>query len=305
MHTIEEIAAKLDALNLWAKVSPYHWAIKPRGIAFPYFCGISVKEPHLVKVKLMLLEGWQTFHDFVRTRIDRDFGFYSSVAEMPHYELVYFENGQSVLLRCDTGFVPAKVEDAGRREWCQRMLWEVYGVMLRVEADPKLPLSFADEQAMFARVESVNGAWADSPLSIPSPRPHVERVSVPKDLLAKAKDLPIVKDLSLAVDMRLLSNVVTKEPRPRCAYQLSAAVVADGTKVALDRVSVAPDLGLRGVWEGMPAQLLRRVVDFGRIPGEIRVASQRVFRLLRPLMIELPFKLTLVNQLEAGGKTLL
>ena len=47
----------------------------------------------------------------------------------------------------------------------------------------------------------------------------------------------------------------------------------------------------------MPAQLLKALIGRGRIPGEIRLRSGRVFRLLRPLCEELPFKLSLHDEL--------
>ena len=48
----------------------------------------------------------------------------------------------------------------------------------------------------------------------------------------------------------------------------------------------------------MPPLVLRELVRRGRIPGEIKVRSGRVFRLLRPLCVELPFKLSLHEKLD-------
>ena len=296
-RSVEEIAAKMDALGVWNALEPYHWALKSQGVAFPYFCSVMKGDRPAVKVRFLFLEGWQTFHDYVRTRIDHAFGFYSSPAEMPHFELVVCTDGSAKFFRHDTGYVPQEA-DARSRVLGAKLLWEAYGVMLRVESDPKLPLSFSGEQAMFARIEGADGVWRDSPLAIPPPRPHVEKVAFPKELVAKAKDLPFEKEAAVAVTLQLLTNVITKEPRPRSVYELKAVDAAGGAVVCADRISIAPETGLRAVWEGMPAQLLRRLVERGRIPGEIRVASPRVFRLLRPLCLELPFKLSLHDNLE-------
>ena len=51
----------------------------------------------------------------------------------------------------------------------------------------------------------------------------------------------------------------------------------------------------------MPPQLLRELIRIGKVPGEIKVRSGRVFRMLRPLCIELPFKLSLHEKLEHLG----
>ena len=73
---------------------------------------------------------------------------------------------------------------------------------------------------------------------------------------------------------------------------------AGGKAPAIDvKVTVPQDGGLRRMWESMPPQLLKALIARGRIPGEIKVMSGRVFRFLRPLCLELPFKLSLHDSL--------
>ena len=276
----EELGQKINALHLWDAILPFNWIVKPLGTVFPYFCTILKGDGKPVCVRYLMIEGWQTFHDFVRTRVDRNWGFYSTPMELPHFELV----------------VGVKI------------LWETYGVMMRVESDRELPLRFATDKSMFARVETSAG-WIDTPMEIPDPRPHIEKVSIAKALLAKAKDLPFGQSESVELDFRIDLGVVTKEPRPRCAYRLLAIDPATGACVISDRTSVTPDGGLKAMWEGLAPRVLTRLVERGRIPGEIRVCSGRVFRMLRPLCLDIPFKLSLhdaLPKLEAafagGGK---
>ena len=302
--TAEEIVRKMDGLNLWQTVAPFHWGIKPRGTVIPYFVCLLLGDGSPIKVRVLLLEGWQTFHDFVRTRIDRNFGFYQTPMELPHFEVVVLADGSAHLSRHDPGYMPV-VATAAQRDFCARLLWQVYGVMLRIESERSLPLKFAAERAIFARVEGRDGEWTDEPLVVPDVRPHEETVSFPNALLAKAKDLPFVRDYALELDFRLQTNVMTQEARPRCVYLLAAIDAQTGAKVISDRASVLPDLGLRGLWEQMPGRFLERLVEGGRIPGEVKVRSGRVFRLLRPLCMDLPFKLSLhdsLPRLEAALK---
>lgn len=302
----EEIGRKLDALGLWDVMMPYNWVVKPRGTVFPYFCTLLAGDPTVVRVRLLMIEGWQTFHDFVRTRVDRNFGYYTTPMEVPHYELIVCRSGEVRLSRHDAGYMPRELTDH-ERPLVEKILWESYGVMMRVESDRKLPLRFASEKSMFARVEAKEGTWSDEPLEIPPPRPLVERVSFPKDLIAKAKDLPLVDKEAIELDLRLMPNVMTKEERPRCAYQLTAIVSGTGARVISDRTSITPEGGLKGLWEGMPQRVLLRLVERGSIPGEIKVLSGRVFRLIRPLCLELPFKISLhdaLPDLEAAYHTL-
>ena len=271
---------------------PYHWAIKPRGTVLPYFFAVAKGDRPEVKMRLLLLEGWQTFHDFIRTSVDHDFGWYSAPMEFPHFELVFLEDGSSVLFRHDPGYMPMPPDERGRAI-SERMLWEVFGVMMRIETDRKLPLKFADEKAVFARVEDHKGIWTDEPLPIPDPRPHVEAVTFTKDDIKKAKDIPFATEESIELDFRIAPGLVTKEKRPRYAYVLAGLDGASGERIFWDRVSMDPEAGLRGLWESMPRRVLSHIIARGRVPGEIKVVSGRVFRLMRPLCMDLPFRLSL------------
>ena len=294
--TIEDIGRKLDGLGLWDAVGPYHWAIKPKGTAFPYFFCLLKGEQAPVKVRLLLLEGWQTFHDFVRTRIDRNYAFYLSPIEFPHYELVILESGEMKLFRHDAGYAPLEA-DARQRDFCARLLWEMFGVMMRIETDRQLPLKFATEKAIFARVETAPDVWSDEPLVIPDPRAHVERVVFKKDDIAAAKDLPFAAEEKIEVDFRLFPHWVTTEKRPRNAYVLCVLDAATGERLVWDRRTIDPETGLRGMWESLPPRLLAHIIARGRVPSEIRLSSGRIFRLLRMLCTEIPFKLSLHDRM--------
>jgi hypothetical protein len=245
-----------------------------------------------------MLEGWQTMHDYVRTRLDANFGFYSSPTELPHLEMIVLESGEIALFRHDPGLLPVKAPDA-QRELAAKILWESYGIMLRIESNPQLPMKFAGEKAIFARVEDSSGQWHDEPLVIPDPQPHVEKIAFAKADIKQAKDLPFESGSTLQVDFRLLPGLKTTTPaaRPRSVYQLFA--IEPGGKVpAIDiKVTMPQDGGLRRMWESMPPQLLKALIMRGKIPGEIKVISGRVFRFLRPLCMELPFKLSLHDSL--------
>ena len=309
-HTIEEIGAKMDALDLWPKVLNCHFAFKPKGCVFPFFFAAVPGEIKAVKMRLFLLDGWQTFHDFLRTRIDPSFGFYSTPMEMPHFELLILADRSVKLFRHDPCYMPTEATPA-QRELCARIFWEVYGVMMRIESDPKTPMMYAEEQAIFSRVEGRGGKWTDAPLPIIQPRPHVEQISFAKDDLKRAKDRPFAADEAMSVEFRIQIGLMTREPRPRVCYTLVAVDAKTGTREIFDQISPNAEGGLRGMWEGMPQRFLQRLVERGRIPGEIRVCSKRMYRMLRPLLLELPFKLSMNEHLpeieaqfalNAGGR---
>ena len=88
-HTVEEIGAKMDALGVWETIASYNWAIKPKGSVFPYFCQLlKAGDDAPIKNRFLMLEGWQTLHDYVCMRVDESYGFYTSPMEMPQLELV-------------------------------------------------------------------------------------------------------------------------------------------------------------------------------------------------------------------------
>jgi hypothetical protein len=297
-RTVEEIGAKMDGLGLWEQVARCNWAVCPRGTVFPYFCTAITEKGTPVKARFMMVEGWQTFHDFVRTRVDPNFGFYSTPMEISHFELVVVHGGEMRLFRHDPCFLPRLANDR-ERELCAKLLWESYGFMLRVESDASLPMRYASEKAMFARVEGADGKWSDEALAIPDPRPHVEQITLSKADLASAKDLPFAIEEKVAVDFSLLAGVSTQEPRPRCAYRLLAVDLDTKERFVADIVSPHPDGGLRQLWEGIAPRFLKHVIARGRVPGEVMVRSPRLFRMLRPLCLDLPLKLSLHDSLPA------
>lgn len=295
-RTVEEIASKMDGLGLWEAIAPYNWAVCPKGTVFPYFCTAIPEKGSPVKVRFFMIEGWQTLHDFVRTRADPSFGFYSTPMEMSHFELVVVQSGEARLFRHDPCYLP-RPADERERALCAKMLWESYGVMMRVETDSSLPMRFAADKAMFARVEGADGKWTDEALPIPDPRPHVEKIMFAKADLAKAKDLPFAAEEKIMVDFALLQGVATQERRPRCAYRLVAVDAATKETIVSDTVSPMPEGGLRALWEGLAPRLLKHILARGRVPGEIMVRSPRLFRMLRPLCLDVPLKLSLHDAL--------
>ena len=296
-RTVEEIGAKMDALGLWEAVAPFNWAVKPYGTAFPYFCSVIAESSGPVKIRALMLEGWQTLHDYVRTRVDSSFGYYSSPSEMPHFELVVLRDGAMKLLRHDPGYLPVEASASGR-ELASRILWESYGVMLRIETDRQLPLRFAGEKAVFARVETSQGVWEDAPLEIPDPRPQVEKVEFAASDVKTAKDLPFVSGTALEIDFRILPRVATGGAgRPNCVYALIGVDCVSGETVFCLQSAVHPESGLKGLWESVPVQLLKVLIRMGRVPGELKLVSARLFRLLRPICLELPVKLSMHDSL--------
>ena len=295
---MEEVVRKLVGLGMWDALANCKWAAKPHGTAVPYFCTVLKSQPgDPVKLRFVMLEGWQTLHDFVRLGVDPSLGFYSSPMEMKSYVLAVLADGGFKVFAHEPGYVPREIGDEKGAAICAKILWQAYGLMLRLEGDPQSALAYMDQKAIFARFEKAGGEWEDGPLAIPEPVPLVERITFPNDLLAKAKDMPMTPDAKVSVDFRMVPSLMTNEPRPRSVYRLSVRRLPDGFNVE-EHASVVGELGLKGLWESVPPRVLTVLVREGCIPGEMHMTSKRRFRLMRPIMLQLPIKLCLHDEVS-------
>jgi len=295
---IREIGEKLAALGMWKRAASCNWAVRPRGVAYPYFCTVMLPaDEHDPKgPALLMLDGWETFHAFIHTSIDNNFGFYSQPCEMPLFRL---QTGGSEPFRLyrHRPVYSARPANALERELCAKILWECYGVLLRLETERDLPMRYARQNAIFARVEDAGGNWRDEPLPIVQPRPHVERISILRTDIAKAKDVPMLNDESWAVDFHLVPGIVSAEPVPRMVYRFLIVDARTGGVLCRREMSADPERGLHVLWESLAQKLVSFFGKHGCVPGEIQVGSGRMFRMLRPICPELPVKLTLHDSL--------
>lgn len=296
MENCQQIAGKLDALGLWNELAGINWAVKVKGRAMPFFCTVLKGCGNdAVKCRVLFLEGWQTLHDFIRLRMDESFGYYISPMEMLHYELVVFNDSTGArIFKHDSGYVPREVKSDSEQELCAKLLWQTYGVMLRLESDMSLAMKYAEERAFFSRVETESGEWCDAPLVICDPLPVTETVSFPVATVDKAKSLPLEASRSIYADFSFVPGVMTKDPKPRTVYRLSVKDLQSGELFTRD-MSMPVGGTLKGMWERLPSDILSLLVERSFIPGEIKMKSKRLFRLMRPLMHQLPVKLSITD----------
>lgn len=294
----DEVARKYDALGTWEKSLRYNWAVKLAGVAFPYFCTSMAGDGKEVRYRLLMIEGWENFYFCVKLRQDSDFGFYTTPMELPHIELVSYIDGDVRLFRHRPGYVPQPLADADK-PLAARILWQCYGVMMRIESDDGPIMKYADEHAMFGRLETSPGVWRDNAFPIWRPRPYVENIRLPADLVAKAKSIPLSVNLTVELDFYLVHDVISRDEVPRCCYRLAAASEKYARTVFCLNLGVSDEMPLKELWESIPARILAEFVKFGRVPGEIKVSSMRMFRYLRPIGMEIPFRISLHSHLPA------
>lgn len=290
-----DVARAVVAMKPWARAERHSWGLLTQSHAEPFIvvCGSekSVRTP--VAGRLMLFPGVAQFRDFVIARQMPDFGVGMSPLEFQHYEVVGLRSGGVEIFSYRPGFVPLPPDD-GERKLLATLLYECYGVLLRMEEKPDLPLTYMGQKAMFARKEVVEGVWMDGPLRMPEETvvEQVEQVNLKKTVCDQAKSLPLYPKEIWELDFVLLPSYRTAGPNPRFLYLLVAVNAESGERMVWERLTVdGKEGGLLRLWSGHAQRVLDAVVRLGRVPGEIHMRSGRVMRFLRPLGLQLPFKL--------------
>ena len=298
---INGIAKSICALNLWEKASAHNWALVPQTSELPYLVTAGPeKKGGPVLGRLQLFPGFVPFRDFMLARRVTDFGVGMSPMDFDHFELVSAKGDVAELFVYEPGFVPRALTDA-ERTFLAPLLYECYGLMLRLDENPDLPLAYVKENSLFARKEVSENVWIDGPLKLPdeSKHPYTEQVSLNTAKCKAAAKLPIGRTEKWEVDFVMVPAYQTKESHSRFLYVLAAVDAATGERRLWEKMSVdGKPNGLKRLWEGHAQRMLDRILALGHVPGAIHVRSQRVARFLRPLGLQLPFKLVQFSKLE-------
>lgn len=290
-----DIARAIVALHPWKTAARHNWALVPQTSAEAFLVSFTCEEERQTPVagRLMLFEGVTTFRDFLITRQVKDFGVEMGPIDFRHYEIVGIKDGKAEIFLYEPGYVP-RAPSTQERVLLASLLAECYGVLLRMEEKPDLPLLYADQKAFFARKEVAEGVWVDGPLRLPADEvvQQLENIALVKADCAKAKELPVFPKEIWEVDFVLVPTYHTSERHPRFLYLFSAVNAESGERMCWERLSVdgKPE-GLKRLWEGHAQRLLTALLRLGRVPGELHVRSGRMMRFLRPLGLQLPFKL--------------
>lgn len=289
-----EIFRAIVELKAWERAAKHNWALVTQASDLPYVASVLLEQPPSpVVARLMLFPGLPAFRDYVISRQVPDYGVCMSPLDIPHFEAVEARNGKLELFCYDAGYVPQPPNPA-QQAFYAAMLYECYGIMMRMEEKPDLPLAYFKQQAMFARKEILPDNWIDGPLKLPQDGvvQSQERISLKKTDCAKAKEMPVFPKEIWEIDYVLVPSYHTQSARPRFLYLLAAVNQATGERMVWECLSVdGKPNGLLRLWEGHAQRLLNAIIAQGRVPGEIHVRTGRMTRFLRPLGMQLPFKL--------------
>ena len=305
--TLEEDAKSIVALNAWSKAAAYNWVLVPQTSEEPIIVHVDAKSNGPVAGRLMFFPGFAAYRDFALLLQAPDLGLALSPLDVTHWELVGLTDGRYEIHSFRTGFVPHLV-DKEEQTFLAPLVHECRGLLMRFEEDTELPAKYAADQAMFGRKEGLDGKWRDGPVPLPKepPRPREERIALGSRECAVAARLPFNENESWEVDFFGVPACRTEDPQPRIMYLFAAVDAQTGERRVWDRMSVPKNGGtpedaggLKPMWESLAQRLLAAILRHGRIPGAVNVRSGRMARFLRPLGLQIPFRLVQHGKLPA------
>lgn len=194
------------------------------------------------------------------------------------------------------GFLPW-LPDALEARVLTRALEQLLEVAPRVREDPAL-LRSSGEGNFFVRVPGGAGGdgWSDRVEHVESPPPTPIPVCWNAETLEALTRLK-PSGMSVAVDFFLLPAPIAEEgKRPVFPYVLLVVDAESGIVVATDILSVqeSPE----EMWGRVPAALLEVLNQAELLPGELRVRSDLLATVLKPVAEELQVPLTLFEELD-------
>ena len=156
-----DITRSIAGLNPWEKASRHNWALVPQMSDVPYIATVVPEKGNgPVAGRLMLFAGLPAFRDYVLSRQVRDYGVCMSPLDLAHFEAVGLKSGSVELFSYEPGFVPLP-PTSEQRAFFAPILYECYGLLMRMEEKPDLPLAYIEKKAMFARKEVLRASWRE------------------------------------------------------------------------------------------------------------------------------------------------
>ena len=304
-NNIDDIAKAISALNAWKKAAKYNWALVSEMFDNPLIACVNIQQNGPMAARLMLFNGFAAHRDFAIFTQNQDVSFALSPIDFDHYEVIGLKDGGAEVYDYRPGYAPVH-PDEETRALLAPVLYECYGLMLRLEDDPEIPAMYKGENAMFSRREGLDGKWRDAPLKPPDMNTvtWTERVGLDRVKCAQAARFDMAQGEVWEADFIQMPIFRTEDPSPRIMYLFAAVDAKTGERRVWDKLVVDTKIprngtldALKQLWESLASRMLEGVLRRGMVPAEIHVRTQRVMRFMRPLGLQIPFKLVLHQQL--------
>lgn len=304
-NNIDEVAKAIAALKVWKKASKYNWALVSELFDKPLIAAVNPTPQGPIAGRLLLFNGFLAHRDFLIFRQNPDLSFATSPIDFDHYEVIGLKDGSAEIYDYRPGFIPVH-PDAETRALLVPVIYECYGLMLRIDEDPELPALYMKDQALFSRREGLDGKWHDAPLRPPNldTVTWTERVGLDRVKCAQAVRLNMEPEEVWEADFTQMPLYRTDDRQARMMFLFAAVDAKTGERRVWQKLAVDPSIPRNGtldamkpLWESLAAHVLDGVIRRGKVPSAIYVRNQRMMRFLRPLGLQLPFKLVLHREM--------
>lgn len=304
-NDIDEVARAIVALNVWKKASKYNWALVSELFDKPLIAAINPTPNGPILARLLLFNGFNAHRDFLIFQQNRDLSFALSLIDFDHYEIIGLRDGSAEIYDYRPGYVPVRPDDETRTRLAPAV-YECYGTLLRIDENPDLPTMYMKEQALFSRKEGLDGKWHDAPLHPPKLDgiAWTERISLDRAKCTQAARFDMETDGTWEVDFIQIPMYRTDDTQSRTLFLFAAIDAKTGERRLWQKMAVDPKFPRNGtleslqvLWESLAAHLLDAIIRYGKVPGSVCIRSQRMMRMLRPLGMQLPFKLVLHREM--------
>lgn len=302
---IDDVAKAIASLNMWKTASKYCWALVSELFDNPLIACVNAAQNGPISGRLMLFNGFAAYRDFMIFNQNRDLTFAVSPLDFDHFEVIGLRDGGAEVFDYRPGFVPVHPDEEMRRLLAP-VLSECYGILLRIEDDPDLPAMYRESNAIFSRKEGLDGRWTDAPLKPPDigAVSWTESVSLDRSKCSRAARFDMAQGEVWEADLMQMPIFHTEDAKPRIMFMFAAVDAQTGERRVWEKLAVDASVprngtldALKPLWESLAPRLLDGVLARGAVPSAIHVRTQRMMRFLRPLGLQLPFKIVLHGQL--------
>jgi hypothetical protein len=139
--------------------------------------------------------------------------------------------------------------------------------------------------------------WEDRITAVPPP----ERQSIPLAMdvqaLEQLKQVPRSRG-RIEIDLFMLPAPTKDKGDSRPFFPYALMIVEAQSGVVLGTELLKPDPSLEAMWGQIPLHVVVKLARFGIVPAEVRVRSELVLQLLRPVAKELGFRLKRSDRLR-------
>lgn len=302
------MAERLDQLDPWQWMGVADcFGLEIPGLEEPCFVVFGGQSKAFRNIRFLF--GWKAFYDLVTRLADPSKQVATWLLEIRMIELLFvseellFEHEKKFLSQlrrkadgaCSTpvfrsiipGYHPW-LPDEGEREVLEPILYQAFGMAMRVESDGLL-LKSRFPRDILLRKQDAKGVWQDTWSPVKEVGDEEVEVRIESARLKEVRAKPL-RPMTMQLDLVFMPLTIRPDrQRPQTAYVLLAVDAQTGMIVAGDLCQATE--GIAQMWSQIPERLLEIFSRLGGCPAAIEICGDRMANLLRPLGEFLPFKM--------------